>query len=182
MASTIQERMQYLCDLMGLSPEKLSTRAGLSRAFVRRVIWDTKRRNISAEAAEKLSLATQVSRSWIVSGVGTPEANDVPTEWPLSEKRVAVEQTRSWPTIAKRAIDLDPKLDWAVMGVGEKPLPTEELTAYALLAEAERFKNKCDNAERRRLDRKARRFRKQYAPSPLHTTQTQQRQSVPPKG
>lgn len=181
MATTIQERLQYLCELTGLSPEKLSLTAGLSKRYVRNILLDPKRTSVSSIGSEKLSYVTRVSRSWIVSGVGHPEAKDVPELPPETGKPTPLENMREWVTFARRALEIDPKLDWAVMGVGERPSGTarEELTAYALLAEAERFKSSCTYEERKRLDQKARRFRKQYFQSPARTTQPQ-RQSVPP--
>ena len=185
MATTIQDRMHYLCKAGGLSAEKLSLKAGLSKRFIRRIITDPKRTSLSAEAAERLSYVTGISRSWIVSGVGSPDETDVPKLPPASHQPPTLEHTQEWVDHAKRAIEIDAKLDWAIMGVGEEPLTQVNLTAYSILAEAERFKGRpIPYEERKRLDQKARRFRKQHWPSG-RTTQPRpvpQRQSVPPKG
>jgi len=186
MATTIQQRLQYLCDLTQLSPEKLSVRAGLSRSFLRRILADPARKNIGAEAAEKLSFITKVSRSWIVSGVGAPEEPDVPRQPPPSlSLEIANDTTSPWVEIATHAMQLDPTLDWAIVGVGELPrkTATDELTAYWLLNQAERFKKTCaDLNERQRLDKKARWFRKTYFAPIGHAEQPTPRRSSPPKG
>ena len=183
MATTIQARLLYLCELTGLSPEKLSVAAGLSRSFLRRIIDDPSRTSIMAESAEKLSYVTKVSRSWITSGVGSPKEPDVPKQPPPAAKRYAREITQEWVETAKHAMELDPTLDWAIMGVGEQSAGDEDLTAYAVLAEAERFKKTCDTSKRKRLDHKARAFRKEHLAQASRTTQPMQRRSsFPPKG
>jgi hypothetical protein len=191
MATTIQDRMHYLCRATGLSPEKLSLKAGLSKRFIRRIITDPTRTSLMAEAAEKLSYATGKSRSWIVSGVGTPDETDVPKLPPLVADGEALTRERlpDWISLAKRAIEIDAKtangnLDWAIMGVGEQPSKYEDLTAYAILDKAERFKDlNLTYEERRRLDHKARRFRKEHLQAGARSAQpVQQRRSVPPKG
>lgn len=181
--NTIQERLLYLCKKEGLSPEKLSKKVGLHRTYIRRILGDPKRQNISAMAAEKLSFATKVSRSWIVSGVGAPGQADVPEQPPAASAWEPNERNADWPDIAARAMSLDRTLDWAIMGVGEKPVTALPgvLTAYAVLAEAERFRAMCtDDEERMRLDQKARRFRKVHFPAPMRQSQ-QMRRSSPPK-
>lgn len=183
--TTIQQRLTYLCEITGLNARRLALRAGLSHGYISRIQADPSRTNISAEAAEKLSFVTKVSRSWIVSGVGSPEETDVPKQPPTHpDGRRAVRETDpEWISIAKRAIELDPRLDWAIMGVGESAVTADELTAYAVLAEAERFKKSCDELdERKRLDKKARSFRKMYCGLTARESQTVKRSSsAPPK-
>jgi hypothetical protein len=182
--TTIQERLEKLCELTGLSPEKLSTAANLSRSFLRRIIDDPARKSIMSEPAEKLSYVTGVSRAWIVSGVGSMNESDVPKQPPRTERKQTSkrEEAPEWIETAKHALELDQKLDWAIMGVGELPAGSEDLTAYALLAEAERFKKTCPTAARKRLDHKARAFRKEYCTPASRTTQPQRQSSFPPKG
>jgi transcriptional regulator with XRE-family HTH domain len=186
MATTIQDRMRYLCERAALSPEKLSLRAGLSFRFIRRILTDPKRTSLSARAAENLSYVTGVSRSWIVSGVGAPDETDVPKLPPITDRPFTLEHTQEWNKVVMKAIEIDPKLDWAIMGVGEEPPRANDLTPYALLAEAERFRNSQPSyEERKRLDQKARRFRKLYMSSPSTKSEPQteeRRRSVPPKG
>lgn len=184
MATTIQQRLREVCDLRGVSSEQLSLAAGLSRSYISRIINDQKRTGLNADEFYRIAFEARVSPSYLLYGIGSILGPDVlkepPPPRPGQSRRY--ENHPNWVEVALAAIEKEPTLDWAIIGVGETPLdPREELSLYFLLAAAERFKRaSTSNDERTRLDERARAFRKLRRPSKAAEMPPKKRGSQPP--
>jgi hypothetical protein len=167
--STIQDRLREVCQLRGLAPGALSVAAGLSRGYIDRILHSSDRSGIRADEAYRIAYEAKVSLAYLLYGTGSILGPDVPKEPPPpkpGQKRRLADHPR-WVAVVLDAIEREPTMAWAMMGVGEMPADAaEELTVYWLLAAAEKFRRTCDdNDERERLWEVAHAFRKIHRPT-----------------
>lgn len=165
--TTIQDRLEWIMKERAWNASELALKADLNVSHINTVLSVKTRKGFRGNIAYKIAFVAQVSLTWLTTGIGSPDAPDVPKEAPppsKGEKEKTFEDLPKWKQVALDAIEKEQgRMDWAVIGVGELPAKLGvELTVYYVLHEAEKLaKAKQQNlAERQRLDEKLRSFMK----------------------